>query len=299
VYAVIEIVLCSEQLPVADRFEWWREVTSHTLMPTELTSDHAGDFRASARALEFGAVQASVLSYPSLRSRRTPALIRRSDPELYHLALTLSGGQSISHCGRDALVGAGDLVLYDTSHPCDAWAFPDDGGAVEGIIVNVPRAAFPLPAAKVDRLFAVPLPGDTGMGAILSQFLTRVVAEAASCRAQDAVRLGAVTADMITAFLAHHADAEDAVSPETRQQALVVGIYSFIEHNPGDSQLSPAVVAAAHHISVRYLHRLFQPPGHQHQCMDPSPQAGAVPPGPGRARAVGTAGPCCGCPVGF
>ncbi|MFD8219695.1 hypothetical protein ACFV2U_39925 [Streptomyces sp. NPDC059697] len=72
---VIETVLRSEELPVADRFEWWREVTSHTLMPTELTSDHADDFRASARALELGAVQASVLSYPSLRSRRTPALM--------------------------------------------------------------------------------------------------------------------------------------------------------------------------------------------------------------------------------
>ncbi|MFF2520356.1 hypothetical protein [Streptomyces sp. NPDC058086] len=134
----------------------------------------------SARVLELGAVVSSVLSYPSLRSRRTPALIRRSDPELYHLALTLSGGQRISHCGRDALVGAGDVVLYDTSHPCDAWTFPDGGGAVEGIIVNWPRAAFPLPAAKADRLFAVPLPGNTGMGAILSQFLTSAVVESAS-----------------------------------------------------------------------------------------------------------------------
>ncbi|MFE2490097.1 hypothetical protein ACFXGR_44060 [Streptomyces mirabilis] len=116
----METVLRSEELPVADRFEWWREVTSRTLMPTEFTSDHADDFRASVRALEFGAVQVSVASYPSLRSRRTPALIRRSDPELYHLALTLSGGQSISRCRRDALVGAGDLLLYDSSHPVDA-----------------------------------------------------------------------------------------------------------------------------------------------------------------------------------
>ena len=79
-------------------------------------------------------------------------------------------------------------MLYDTSHPVDAWAFPDDGGSVEVIIVKVPRAAFPLPAAKVDRLFAVPLPG-TAMGAILSQFLTRLAAEAASCRPRDVVRL--------------------------------------------------------------------------------------------------------------
>jgi AraC-like DNA-binding protein len=38
----------------------------------------------------------------------------------------------------------------------------------------------------------------------------------------------------------------------------MAGIHSFIEHNLGDLQLSPAAVAVAHHISVRYLHRLFQ-----------------------------------------
>ncbi|MFE9445799.1 hypothetical protein ACFYO2_44365 [Streptomyces sp. NPDC006602] len=100
---------------------------------------------------------AAVQAYPSLRSRRTSALVRRSDPELYHLALTLRGRQGISHGRRDASVGVGDLLLYDTSHPCDASAFPDDGSAVEGIVVNVPRAAFPIPAAKVDRLLGVPL----------------------------------------------------------------------------------------------------------------------------------------------
>jgi AraC-like DNA-binding protein len=258
---VIETAFRSDELPVGDRFEWWRDLTSRTLMPTVITSEHADDFRASLRLLELGATQASVLSYPSLRSRRTPALVRRSDPELYHLFLTLRGGQSISQGGRDASVGAGDLLLYDSSHPTDAQAFPEDGGAVEGIIVNVPRAALPLPTEKVDRLLATPLPGDAGMGVLLSQFLTHLAAESAAVGPQDAVRLGTVTLDLVTAFLAQHLDATDTVPPERRQQALMVGIHSFIERNLGDPQLSPAAVAAAHHISVRYLHRLYQGQG--------------------------------------
>jgi AraC-like DNA-binding protein len=258
---VIETVLRSEDIPAADRFAWFREMTSHTLMPTEITSDHADDFRACVRLLELGAVQVSVLSYPSLRSRRTSALVRRSDPEQYGLALTLNGRQSISHRRRDASVGAGDLLLYDTSHPSDAWASPGDGNACEGIIVNVPRAAIPLPATKVDRLLGAPLPGDSGMGALLSQFLTRLAPESDACRPQDAIRLGGLTVDLITAFLAHHTDTENSVPPESRQQALLAGIHSFIEHNLADPQLSPATVAASHHISVRYLHKLFQAQG--------------------------------------
>jgi AraC-like DNA-binding protein len=258
---VIEAVVRSEDLPVADRFAWWRDLTSQTLTPTEITSDHADDFRACFQLLELGAAQVSVLSYPSLRSRRTPALVRRSDPELYHLALTLRGRQSISHCRREASVEVGDLLLYDSSRPSDASAFPDDGGAVEGIVVNVPRTAIPLPAAKVDRLLGAPLPGDSGMGALLSQFLIRLAPESDSCRPQDAIRLGGLTVDLITAFLAHHTDTEDSVSPESRRQALLAGIHSFIEHHLSEPQLSPGAVAAAHHISVRYLHRLFQDQG--------------------------------------
>lgn len=258
---VIETVLRSEDLPVADRFAWWLEMTSQALTPTEITSDHADDFRAGFRLLELGAAQVSVLSYPSLRSRRTSALVRRSDPELYHLALTLRGRQSISCCRRDASVRGGDLLLYDSSHPSDASAFPDDGGAVEGIVVNVPRTAIPLPAAKVDRLLGAPLPGDSGMGALLSQFLIRLAPESDACRPRDAIRLGGVTVDLITAFLAHHTDTEESVPPESRQQALMAGIRSFIERNLGDPQLSPGAVAASHHISVRYLHKLFQAQG--------------------------------------
>ncbi|MEU5347180.1 helix-turn-helix transcriptional regulator [Streptomyces sp. NPDC020766] len=67
--------------------------------------------------------------------------------------------------------------------------------------------------------------------------------------------------DLITAFLAHHTDTEDSVPPKSRHHALMAGIHSFFERNLADPQLSPATVAASHHISVRYLHKLFQPQG--------------------------------------
>lgn len=258
---MLETVLRSDELPVADRFGWWCDFISRTLMPTTFTSDQADDFRATARLLEFGTLGVSVLSQPTLHCRRTPALIRRSDPDHYQMTLMLRGGsQGFSHCRRDVLMQVGDVVLSDTSHPFDAWVLPEEHG-VGIILLSVPREEIPLPAAKVDRLLAVPLPGTTGMGALLSHFVTRMAAESASCRPQDAVRLGSITLDLITAFLAHHVDLDGAVPPESRQQALMTGIHSFIETNLADPHLSPTAVAAAHHISVRYLHRLFQQQG--------------------------------------
>jgi AraC-like DNA-binding protein len=49
-------------------------------------------------------------------------------------------------------------------------------------------------------------------------------------------------------------------SPELdeRQRDLVRRIHEFAESRLGDPDLSPGAIAAAHHISLRYLHKLFQ-----------------------------------------
>ncbi|MEY9893079.1 AraC-like DNA-binding protein [Catenulispora sp. MAP12-49] len=52
--------------------------------------------------------------------------------------------------------------------------------------------------------------------------------------------------------------ADGRQAPETRRQALLARIESYVERNLGDPDLSPPEIAAHHHISVSYLHRLFQ-----------------------------------------
>ncbi|MFD0351111.1 helix-turn-helix domain-containing protein [Kitasatospora aburaviensis] len=62
----------------------------------------------------------------------------------------------------------------------------------------------------------------------------------------------------MSALLAHHLDAEEALPPESRRRALTHRIRAFIRTRLHDPGLSPGAVAAAHHISVSYLHRLFE-----------------------------------------
>ncbi|TDU02139.1 AraC-like DNA-binding protein [Streptomyces sp. 846.5] len=254
---LIETVRCNEDLPAGDRFEWWREMILRSAMPALVSSDHTEDFRAKATELHLGPSRVSVLAYPPMRISRTSALVRRSDPQLYHLHLALRGDRGMSQCGRETILSQGSLLLSDTSHPYSAQSFGEEG-MVEGIMIDIPRSALPLPSAKADRLLGTALPGKSGTGALLSQFLTRLTAEYGSLQVPDASRLGAVLTDLVAVFLAHHLDAADAVTPESRHQALMVAIHAFIEHNLGDAALSPTTVAAAHHISVRYLHLLFQ-----------------------------------------
>lgn len=50
-----------------------------------------------------------------------------------------------------------------------------------------------------------------------------------------------------------------AVPPPTNRVVLVRRIYAFMEERLGDHELSPGGIAAAHNISLRYLHKLFEP----------------------------------------
>ena len=55
---------------------------------------------------------------------------------------------------------------------------------------------------------------------------------------------------------------QDAATHDMRRGALVRRIRAFIDSHLGDPELTPAAVAAAHHISLRYLHKLFEPERH-------------------------------------
>jgi AraC-like DNA-binding protein len=72
-------------------------------------------------------------------------------------------------------------------------------------------------------------------------------------------RLGEVAFDLAAAVLAARGGAPGRPARETRRQVLVSRIEAFIERNLGDPGLTPAVIAARHHVSVGYLHRIFQP----------------------------------------
>lgn len=67
---------------------------------------------------------------------------------------------------------------------------------------------------------------------------------------------------VLTATLANARDTPSRVPPHTRQRALMPQIHAFIRDNLGDAHLTPDAIAAAHHISLRYLHKLFQQEGH-------------------------------------
>ncbi|MFD9109981.1 AraC family transcriptional regulator [Streptomyces bottropensis] len=255
---MIGTVFRSADVPAEDRFDFWRELLG-TTRASEAISPHSADFWGELRLMELGPVTVWPASFLPSRYRRDQRMVRRSDPELYHLTLLLDGGLALDHADRCDTFGPRDLHLADSSRPYDIRSADGGGtGVIKGVGVDFPKALFPLPPHQVRELLGRGLSGREGMGALLADFLIGLERQADSLQPSDAPRLGTVVLDLLSAWFAHALEAEAALSPETRLHALMRRIQAFIRQNLHDPELTPPVIAAAHHISLSYLHRVFQ-----------------------------------------
>jgi len=212
--------------------------------------------------VELGPVQVSVLSFVEPGSPRDRAPAGRADPERYGLALVTGGAVGFSQRGHgnEVRVGPGDFLLCDGSQPCDSRAL-DAGAPAQLLVLHLPKTALPVSAERLGPLVAQRICATGGMPAVLARYLSSIATLPDGddpLDADDGRRLGQIALDLAAAMLAAQADAQDRLQPQTRGQALLSRIEAFIRHNLGDPDLSPAVVAAHHHISLGYLHRIFR-----------------------------------------
>ncbi|WP_305965219.1 helix-turn-helix domain-containing protein [Streptomyces sp. IMTB 2501] len=249
------MVFLSEDVSAADRFDYWTELLGRTHAPMELRSDHADDFRASQRVLDLGAVTVWSHTFQPLVFRRTAKLIRQSDPETYHLSLVVRGSGASVWRHRETEYRPHDLFINSSSLLNDLYS---TGDPVQSVALEIPKALLPLPRDVAARIVGAPVSAREGMGALLAQFLTRLTADPAAYQPCDRPRLAAVVIPLVAALFAHLLEADDCLPPETHRRALTLRIQAFIRGHLHDPHLTPSTIAAEHHISTSYLHRLFQ-----------------------------------------
>ncbi|MEV6395418.1 helix-turn-helix domain-containing protein [Streptomyces sp. NPDC051907] len=208
----------SEDVAPPDRFDFWREHLLGAYAPAQILSRHDADFVAAQRIVELGPVRLWTVEHSSMTLRRSPRLIQQSDPEMYHLSIPLRGTMRIVAPQRAAECGARDVVLMDTSRP-----FVMDASASGGR-GRIQGAGLFLPRN------VLPLPANS-----VSELI-----------------------DLVSALVAHTLGSGDTLAPETRQRTLLLRIRQYIQDRLPDPELTPRSVAAAHHISVSYLHRIFE-----------------------------------------
>ncbi|MFD4576123.1 helix-turn-helix domain-containing protein [Streptomyces sp. NPDC058417] len=253
-----ESVFRTLDLPAADRFEAWVERMGHTHAPMRLDSAHTADYHGYQRVIALGDVTVWPATFDQLTFHRTAKLVRRSDPESYHLSLLLRG-EGVARWGRrQAVYRVNEFHTNSSSRAYDISTGPDP---VSMVGLEIPRAQVPLPGDRADQVMGRRITARRGTGALLAQFLHQIAADTSAYRPADGPRLATVAADLVAAVFAHALDAESALPPETRGRTLTLRAQAFVRRRLGDPDLTPAAVAEAHHISRSHLYRLFQAEG--------------------------------------
>ncbi|WP_158917435.1 helix-turn-helix domain-containing protein [Streptomyces broussonetiae] len=230
------------------------------IAPYDIVTEHVQDFPASATILPLDdRIGISSLTFPAMQSIRSRRLIQRSDPELWVLALDLRGAIQREQGRSHVDLRPGDMVLYDTSQPFWASVATDD--VAQAVMLQLPRHMVPVPEQALRRLVATAMPARTGVGALLSGMLGGLIEQGPHLAAGQAARLTSVVVDLTTAFLAGLCEADGPQTSAARKTALLHQIKSFIRSRLGEPELTPAAVAAAHHVSLRSLHYLFREDG--------------------------------------
>ncbi|MFJ8210449.1 AraC family transcriptional regulator [Streptomyces sp. NPDC096033] len=248
----------SAELLPADRFDCWRSLMSETHAPMDMQSEHADDFWVNQRTISLGEATVYPLECHPLTFRRTPKLIAKSDPEAYHLSL-VKRGTGVVTLGKETIVHTVfEYHTSDTSRPFDLCTGREK---FEVIGVEVPKALVPLAPRIAGKVIGKSISAQHGMGALLATFLTQISKDSRSYQPADGPRLSTVLTDLVASLFAGVLDANQSLTPETHRQTLTLRIKAFIQNNSDDPRLDVPAIAAAHHISVSYLHRLFQQEG--------------------------------------
>lgn len=251
-------VFRAQDVEAPERFDAWENMCSQAVMPLALRTDEPRSFIGQLGAGELGSAALLNFSFCSHRGIRTPALIRRSDPEVCTVALVVRGCLGIGHDRHEDLVGAGDLVLYDSSQPFYFQPGAGAPGLTELLALQVPRSLLPTSADRLKPLLTMRLSGSGGIGALTAQTLLTVRTQMPRFTATDTGRLSTVLVHLLSTLACHHLDADSALPFGSHAEVVLLAVEDFIARHLGDPQLNPRMVAAAHHISIRYLHHLFE-----------------------------------------
>ncbi|MET9954378.1 helix-turn-helix domain-containing protein [Streptomyces sp. NPDC006339] len=257
---MLTTVLDTSSLPRPERTEAWAAATARALLTTRLRFPDPERFDASMRATALGQARLSVLTYQPLTCHRSAAHIRRSDPELYQLALITSGRHTVEQAGRRAVCGPGDLVLYDSSRPVDVVAGPDGhpGGHAGGcVLLQFPRSQMRLPEKPVAAACATSLKASRGLRRVLRETLGTLGRAPDDFDDNDRVRMASTLVQLAASVVAGHVERAGELPAPSRAAALYHETREFIAAHLHDPDLDPAAVAAAHHVSLRTLHRAY------------------------------------------
>ncbi|WP_329331744.1 helix-turn-helix domain-containing protein [Streptomyces sp. NBC_00663] len=219
-------------------------------------------WRGSLRLLHLGMLQIATEESDAVEVVRT-ARDATADGRTHLFArLQLEGTALVFQDGRRARLRPGDLAFHDAGRPF-SLALPERQRAH---VLMIPRQLVRLSEADIGRVMARTIGATVGAAAtedpaaLLLPLLTGLVDEIDAATPAAREELARAVTDLLAALAAAQLTGTGHQRPPagSGETALFERVRTTIETRLGEPELSPRVLAEAHGISLRYLHKLFQ-----------------------------------------
>ncbi|MET9914655.1 helix-turn-helix domain-containing protein [Streptomyces sp. NPDC006476] len=241
----------------AGRFEFWRDMVGRSFVPLEALPREVPDFHASLHTAQLGAVQVSVVAADPHSIAHTRRHIASDPADFVKVSLQLAGQCLLTQADRQALLKPGELAIYDTRYPYTL----DFDQRYRTLVLMFPRVMLRLPERDLSRMIATTVSCSDGLGPVVHPFLRGLAGQVRQLDALDAHRLADSVVDLVGAMLAERCGNHVAQQDDGRE-LLAQRILTYMEQRLSDPGLGPDRIAAAHHISRRFLYKLLAERGY-------------------------------------
>ena len=248
----------TDAVPPKNRLDYWRKLIGKIFARFEFDCDvipedefYASVTNCSTDRLEIYDIRGSAhtvrLSQDSAAFDQYPAIC---------ITLLVEGSGSFTQDGRSSSTHAKDLQLLDMSRPFEIRF----DRPMRQFVLMIPRAIVETHLIAPRRVTGKGISGSSGVGSVASEFLNSFFQNVATMEEAEVQTLTRSLIDILNAaVLAQMTSASKSKS--NYQDYSTHQIRLYIEDQLRDPDLSPAVIAAAHGISLRYLNKLFESEG--------------------------------------
>jgi AraC-like DNA-binding protein len=235
--------------------ESFQSAASRAFAPLKVAPSGRTNFPNAFRSAAAGDIQVTRITGSPCTVMRTPGLICSSDPELVKVALHARGRAGVEQDGRRSLVRPGDLINYVTNRPY-RLTFPEP---YETVVIGVPLHRLGLHAHDLGQRTAIAVPTSGAVRGAVATFF-RTVSEPLDVGpdvfAGDA---GRHLADALVSMVISELVGVPVRAPDDHPADLADRILAYCANRLADPELTVESVAHAHHISLRYLHKVLRP----------------------------------------
>lgn len=247
------IKLSTNDLPVNQRKEWLHEVicreyannveiippADNTLF-NEMTIYPWKDLRLST-------IHSSAITLK--RKSHNPSCYNQ---DTYFAIFLLNGRYHLQQNGKDILLQAGDIALYDATLAHQISCSEN----FSKLIVSIPRPLLRDRISGIEHYTALRIPGTSGIGAVTTNFIRSALKQIDPLTEQQFSSLSEYCLDLLTLALT-------SVKPQkfnlSKSHVYTLNrVKTYLDHQLKNSNINPSIIANDVGLSPRYINTLFK-----------------------------------------